>query len=142
MKRNFILIALATICWHTQAQTVIKVIDGDTYKVLFNGKERTIRLANVDTPELDQYLGKTIKDSLAQLLEGTTLSLEAHRSDVYRRLIVTVTFKGMSMDSLLLAKGWAWFYTKYSRKADLKKYEAAAKLNGLGVWQCVQPVPP
>lgn len=142
MKRNFILIVLATICWHTQAQTVIKVIDGDTYKVLFNGKKRTIRLANVDAPELDQYLGETVKDSVSKLLEGTTLSLEAQTTDLYGRLIVTAAYKKMSLDSLLIAKGWAWFYTKYSRKADLKKYEAAAKLKGLGVWQCVQPVPP
>jgi endonuclease YncB( thermonuclease family) len=142
MKQIITLILLVAICWQMQAQIVVKVIDGDTYKVLLDGKIKTVRLANVDAPELDQYLGKPIKDSVANLIQGSTISLEAHSTDLYGRLIVNTTYKGMSLDSLLIAKGWAWFYAKYSHKLDLKNYEAGAKLKGLGIWQCVQPVPP
>ncbi len=142
MKHIHTLILMVAICFTANAQLVVKVIDGDTYKVLLYGKLQNIRLQNVDAPELDQYFGKAIKDSVAKLLEGSMLSLELHSSDIYSRTLVTATFKGMSLDSLLIAKGWAWFYTKYSKKLDLKIYEAAAKLKGLGLWRCEQSVPP
>lgn len=142
MKQNFILILLATICLQLQSQIVIKVIDGDTYKVLLNGKLQTIRLANVDAPELDQSFGIAVRDSVVSLIKGSTLSLEAITRDLFGRLIVAAKYKGVSLDSLLIAKGLAWFYISYSHKLELKNYEAAAKLKGLGIWQCVQPVPP
>ncbi len=142
MKHIQTLILVVAICFSATAQLVVKVTDGDTYKVLLNGKLQTIRLKNIDAPELDQYLGKTVKDSVAKLIEGTTLSLELHSSDLYGRTLVSATYKGMSLDSLLIAKGWAWFYTSYSNKFDLKYYEAAAKLKGLGLWRCEHNIPP
>lgn len=142
MKHIHSLILMVAICLTANAQLVVKVIDGDTYKVLLNGKLQNIRLQNVDAPELDQYFGKAIKDSVTKLLEGSMLSLELHSSDIYGRTLVTATYKGMSLDSLLIAKGWVWFYTKYSKQLDLKDYEAAARLKGLGLWRCEHNVPP
>lgn len=142
MKHIHTLILIVAVCINTNAQLVVKAIDGDTYKVLQNGKLRNVRLQNVDAPELDQYFGKAIKDSVAKLLEGSVLSLELHSNDIYGRTLVTARYKGMSLDSLLIAKGWAWFYTKYSKQLDLKIYEAAAKLKGLGLWRCEHNVPP
>lgn len=142
MKHIYTLVLMVVICFNANAQLVVKVIDGDTYKVLLNGKLQNIRLQNIDAPELDQYFGKAIKDSVAKLLNGATLLLELRSSDIYGRTLVTATYKGMSLDSLLIAKGWAWFYTKYSKQLDLKIYEAAARLKGLGLWRCEHNVPP
>jgi len=142
MKHIHTLILMVAICFNANAQLVVKVIDGDTYKVLLNGKLQNVRLMNVDAPELDQYFGKAVKDSVTTLIEGNMIALELHSSDIYGRTIVTATYKGMSLDSLLIAKGWAWFYISYSRNTDLKYYEAAAKLKGLGLWRCEHNVPP
>ncbi len=142
MKHIHTLILMTAICFKADAQLVVKVIDGDTYKVLLNGKLQNVRLMNVDAPELDQYFGKAVKDSVTTLIEGNMIALELHSSDIYGRTLVTATYKGMSLDSLLIAKGWAWFYTSYSKNLDLKYYEAAARLKGLGLWRCEHTVPP
>lgn len=142
MKHIHTLILIVTICFTANAQLVVKVIDGDTYKVLFNGKMQNIRLMNVDAPELDQYFGKAAKDCVAKLIQGKVISLELHSSDNYGRTLVNAYYKGMSLDSLIISKGWACFYSSYSKKLDLKYYEAAAKLKGLGLWRCEQFVPP
>lgn len=142
MKQIHTLILLVALSLTVKAQLVVKVIDGDTYKVLLNGKLKNIRLQNVDAPELDQYFGKAIRDNVAKLLEGSVLLLELHSTDIYGRTLVTANYKRMSLDSLLIAKGWAWFYPKYSKELDLKIYEAAAKLKGLGLWRCEHNVPP
>lgn len=142
MKHIHTLILMVAICFTANAQLVVKVIDGDTYKVLLNGKLQNVRLMNVDAPELDQYFGKAARDSVAKLIQGSVIALELHSSDIYGRTLVTATFKGMSLDSLLIAKGWAWFYPSYSKNIDLKYCEAAAKLKGLGLWRCEQIVPP
>jgi len=142
MKHIHTLILMTAICFKADAQLVVKVIDGDTYKVLQNGKLQNVRLMNVDATELDQYFGKAVKDSVANLIKGSVIALELHSSDIYGRTIVIATYKGMSLDSLLIAKGWAWFYTSYSKNFDLKYYEAAARLKGLGLWRCEHNVPP
>lgn len=142
MKHIHTLILMAAICFTAKAQLVVKVIDGDAYKVLLNGKLQNVRLLNVDAPELDQYFGKAIKDSVANLIQGSVIALELHSSDIYGRTLVTAAYRGMSLDSLLIAKGWAWFYTSYSKKIDLTYYEAAARLKGLGLRRREHNVPP
>jgi endonuclease YncB( thermonuclease family) len=142
MKHIHTLILMVAICFTANAQLVVKVIDGDTYKVLLNGKLQNVRLMNVDAPELDQYFGKAVRDSVAKLIQGSVILLESHSSNIYGRTLVTATFKGMSLDSFLIAKGWACFYPTYSKNLDLRYYEAAARLKGLGLWRCEQIVPP
>ena len=142
MKHIQTLILMAAICFTANAQLVVKVIDGDTYKVLLNGKLKNVRLVNVDAPELDQYFGIAARDSVAKLIQGFFITLKLHRSDIYGRTIVSATYKGRSLDSLLIAKGWACFYNSYSKNTDFKYCEAAARLKGLGIWKCAHPVPP
>ena len=46
-----ILVPTLLACKTVKAYRVIRVIDGDTIKVEYNGKSETIRLIGVDTPE-------------------------------------------------------------------------------------------
>ncbi len=124
------------------AQIVVSVHDADTYKVLLNGKIQTVRLLNVDAPELDQYFGKTASDSIATLLLRHKIDLEAQGTDLYGRLLVNININGKGLDSILIANGWAWSYTKYSHNLQLNIYEAAARKKGLGLWKCEFNVPP
>lgn len=43
------------------AQFVIKVIYGDTYKILLDGEVQHVRLKNVDAPELKQFFERLLK---------------------------------------------------------------------------------
>jgi micrococcal nuclease len=46
-----LLTALVLPCYSSEKATVLRVIDGDTLKVLINGQEESVRLIGIDTPE-------------------------------------------------------------------------------------------
>ena len=60
----------------TEAQLVVQVYDGDTYKILVNGKLEIIRLENVDAPELSQYYGKFVKAGVSKLILGKIVKVD------------------------------------------------------------------
>ncbi len=130
------------ICSGACAQLVVGVPDADTYKILMNGRTRMVRLAHVDAPENNQHFGKVATDCVANLILGRQVQLEPQGTDLYGRMIAVVFFQGMRIDSLLLVRGWAWFYTAYSNLHSYSLYQAAAKERGLGLWACPQAVPP
>jgi len=142
MKQLQIFILILLNCFAVKAQRIMQVHDGDTYKVLLNGKLQTVRLQNIDAPELDQHFGKAARDSVASQILFHTVQLDSNGRDLYGRLLVNIRIDGMSLDSLLIANGWAWVYTAYSTNPQLSIYEAAAKQKSLGLWQCTDPVPP
>jgi len=47
----FVLTLLSSSLYAQQTTTVVRVIDGDTLKVRYWGKEESIRLIGIDTPE-------------------------------------------------------------------------------------------
>ena len=48
---------------------VISITDGDTFKVLLSGKEETIRIACIDSPEMSEDpWGQKAKDALTGML--------------------------------------------------------------------------
>ncbi|MEO6671272.1 MAG: thermonuclease family protein [Ferruginibacter sp.] len=142
MKNIKLLLPILFVCLATSAQLVEQVIDGDTYKVLDKGKFTTIRLANVDAPELSQYYGKSVKASVSKLILGKSITLDVRRNDRYGRTIADVMIDGLSLDSLLVVKGWAWHYVSCSLNPDLTIYQNhAARLNK-GMWKCKHNIPP
>jgi micrococcal nuclease len=136
----FLLTAFAGIC--QQPCIVTHVIDGDTYKIFYASKFQTVRLLNVDAPEIGQYFGTNAKDSVTKLLLGRTVNAALYKKDLYGRQLVSIQLKGINFDSLLLARGWATFYYKYSNNKMLAATEATAKLQCTGIWQCFNNVPP
>lgn len=109
------------------------VYDGDTYKVLINGKLQVIRLANVDAPELNQYYGKLVKSRVSNLILGRIVDLEPIGKDRFRRTVANVTVGGKSLDSILVVSGWAWHYVAYSHHPYLSNVESQARRN---CWGC------
>jgi endonuclease YncB( thermonuclease family) len=126
----------------TQSQTIIRLKDADTYVVLYNGKSITIRIENIDAPELEQYYGLQAKDSVSNLIYGKTVSIKIDGTDIYGRSLASITYNGHRLDSILVCKGWAWFYPKYSHDYQLSIYEDAAKAKSLGLWSCATSIPP
>lgn len=47
----FILLLINSVLAAQEIATVLKIIDGDTLKLNYNGKEENIRLIGIDTPE-------------------------------------------------------------------------------------------
>nr|WP_279664292.1 thermonuclease family protein [Ectobacillus ponti] len=94
---------------------VLRTVDGDTLKVSYQGKEETVRLILVDTPETVkpntpvQPFGKEASDFTKAQLTGQTVELEldAQERDQYGRLLAYVWYKGSLYNAQLLEKGYA-----------------------------------
>jgi micrococcal nuclease len=78
-----------------QAYEVATVIDGDTVKLIIDGRPTTVRLIGIDTPEtvhptkpVEPY-GKRASEFLHNMLAGGSVYLEygAERTDKYGRLL-------------------------------------------------------
>ena len=144
MKKYLFILLFITGCYGLKSQEVslIRVIDGDTYEVLLNGKKQPIRLMNVDAPELKQAYGAAVKDSLSQLFKSKTIKIAAFKLDIYGRLLVQINYQGKALDSLLVSKGWAWCYEKYNTNSLLAMQQIVAIQQRKGLWYCPKPVPP
>jgi len=78
---------------------VVSVTDGDTIKVLKDGKQIKIRLASIDCPERGQPYSKAAKRFTAKLVAGRIVTIWPTDTDRYGR---TVAF--VFVDATQLAK--------------------------------------
>lgn len=65
---------------------ITEVIDGDTFKTRFE----TMRLEEIDAPEIDSEGGRKAKRKLEELILNKTIEYEEKARDNYGRLIVQV----------------------------------------------------
>jgi len=125
---------------------VIRVVDGDTFKVDFNGVEKSVRLIGVDTPESvhpdsnkNTDEGNIASDYTKKLIEGKNIVLEfdVQEKDQYGRLLAYAYIDGDMVNKLLLQEG----YAKVSTYPPNIKYvdefttiEKKARENKKGFW--------
>ena len=121
---------------------VVRVVDGDTYDVLAGGVRYRVRLLGVDAPEPDQPFGHQAGDSVARLLGPQRLVWLTRRGvDLYGRTLATVRLPvangpALALDSLLVARGWAWAWDPKRRVAGRTAQQAAAVAGRRGLWKC------
>lgn len=129
----FILPASAT---ETEVE-VIKVIDGDTIKVLINGEKENIRLIDIDCFETrknkraifqaENYhlsIGEVIKrgnyskQALANLLKNETkIILKWNKRDFFNRILGEIyTSKNININQYMLNEGGCFKYEKIKKK--------------------------
>lgn len=137
-----------------EAARVVRVIDADTYIVLSGSSTFRLRLLGVDAPEHDQAFGPQATDSVARLLTPGRVVLVAKSGlDLYGRTLgavllptstVAAAGRPVPLDSLLVARGWAWAYDPDRAVAGRAAQQAAAQRAGRGLWRCGAPaaVPP
>ena len=120
------------------ASSSLKIIDGDT--IILNSEK--IRLYGIDTPEIKQtctdnyghtYLcGIRAKLELEKIIGSRKVSCIKKTKDRYKRSISICYVDENDINSLMVKRGWALAYRKYSKK--YVKDEAIAKLNDAGMW--------
>ena len=138
----------------TQAQfepidaTVVRVIDGDTIRVCFEGKSHTVRLMGVDTPETKhptkavQFFGREATAFTKAALEGKTVLLAKDRTgdtvDRYGRLLRYVLLDGDNFNARLIREGYAHAYRRFpfSKRTEFIQLEDQARRRGIGLWNC------
>ncbi|MFV9833120.1 endonuclease [Bacillus subtilis] len=124
-----------------------RTVDGDTIKVIYNGKKDTVRYLLVDTPETKkphscvQPYGEDASKRNKELVNSGKLQLEfdkGDRRDKYGRLLAYVYADGKSVQETLLKEGLArvaYVYepnTKYIDQFRLDEQEA--KSEKLSIW--------
>ncbi len=134
----------------TQDATLVRVVDGDTIRVMVGGVEERVRSIGIDTPELNTSSAATpdpyaeaATDANARLLAGGRLVLEKDVSerDHYERLLRNVWIERDGAWTLvnlaLVAEGYAQVSTY---PPDVKYVDVllaagrAAREAGRGLW--------
>ncbi|WP_343032855.1 stalk domain-containing protein [Cytobacillus depressus] len=136
-----------TAAYHQLDGVVTKVVDGDTVKVSLNGKEETIRLLLIDTPETVhptkpvEPFGKEASDFAKQLMppgKAVKVELDVSERDKYGRLLAYVYADGRMVNELLLEKGLArvaYVYVPNTRYVDqFREIQTKAQKQQIGIW--------
>ena len=120
------------------ASSSLKIIDGDT--IILNSEK--IRFYGIDTPEIKQTCtdnyghtytcGVKAKLELKKIIGSRKVSCIKKTKDRYKRSISICYVDENDINSLMVKRGWALAYRKYSKK--YVKDESIAKLNNAGMW--------
>lgn len=123
---------------------VVAVSDGDTIRVHgATGRALTIRLAEIDAPEMEQPGAKEATKALADLVLSRTIIVRIFDIDIHRRVVGRVYVDGMYVNAEMVARGHAWAYTRYLQDRSLAELEEQARRSKLGLWAAAgEPVPP
>ena len=128
------------------AGLVVGITDGDTIKVMHNGKAEKIRLHGIDCPEKGQPYGTKAKQFTSQLVFGKEVIVKDYGLDNnrYKRTLGEIVLHdGRVVNEELLRAGLAWWYRKYvPNRVDLAALEEEARTARRGLWADPHPVPP
>lgn len=122
----------------------VGVTDGDTLRVMHNGREEKIRLDGVDAPEKSQPFGSRSKQNLSALVFGQVVTVAPTDRDRYGRTVARVyTADGRCVNAEQVGAGLAWWYREYAlHDTALEALEAEARRARRGLWADPMPVAP
>ena len=138
------LFAAAPLCFAWTGK-VVSVADGDTIKVLNDGKAVTVRLYGIDAPEMDQDSGLHAKRLVSAFVAGRDIEIRPLDVDTYGRTVGLVYVDGNVLNELMIRNGYAWVYRYHCRVkfcADWNKLEREARRQKKGMWGNAKIVPP
>jgi len=122
---------------------VVGVIDGDSLRVMHEGKAELIRLIGVDCPEKRQPFGTRAKEYTSTLAFGKDVTVRGDKRDRYGRTLAEIFLPdGRSLNEELVKEGLAWWFRKYSKDLQLRELERQARDAQRGLWMDPHPVPP
>ena len=126
---------------------VIRVVDGDTIVIRYNGKYEKVRFLCVNTPESvhpdkkqNIPMGKTASRYTQKKLTGkyVDLEFESYKRGNYGRLLAYVFVDGKNINLDLVRKGLSPYYTKYGKSqkydAEFRAAERQARKEKLNIW--------
>jgi endonuclease YncB( thermonuclease family) len=118
------------------AGKVVGVTDGDSLKVLMDGRQTAVRLEGIDAPETSQPFGKAAKAALSDLVFGRVVVLvPLEKPDRYGRTLARVLVGGVDVNQEMVRQGLAWHYLEYSTDQSLAAAESEAWQSQRGLWQ-------
>lgn len=122
---------------------VIGVKDGDTYIVLIEKTQVTIRLEHVDCPEKKQAFGQAAKKFGSDFCFGREVKVLWNKvKDRNGRWIAEIYYNDKCLNKELVRNGLAWHFKKYSKSKEYADLEIEAQKNKIGLWREKEPVAP
>ncbi len=152
--KNIIILTLALLSCNPSAKNedtllsnfegkVVGIKDGDTFNVMCEGKERTIRLSHIDCPERKQPFGSKAKMMASDLCFGRMVTVVSKgETDRYKRLIAEVYVGDICINKELVRQGLAWHFLKYSTDTTYERLEKQARQKKIGLWNDAKQTPP
>jgi micrococcal nuclease len=127
---------------------VTKITDGDTIHISMDGRDETIRLLGINTPEtVDprravECYGKEASVRMKEIADGKIVRLEYDDSqslrDAYDRLLAYVYLEdGQMINRKMVAEGYAYEYTymtPYLYQKDFRNLQRLAQSAKRGLW--------
>jgi len=127
---------------------VVRVVDGDTIVIRYNGMYEKVRLLCVDTPESvhpDEKqnipMGETASRYTQKKLTGKSVNLEFEIKRLRGnndRLLAYVFVDGQNLNLDLVRQGLSPYYTKYGKSekydAEFRAAEKQARKEKLNIW--------
>lgn len=152
MRILFTLFVASLIPVEATAETITRILDGDTLEVRGEGKLVRVRLADIDAPEKSQPFGQRAKQKLTQLVSNVDgVAVQPTGQDRYGRTIARVYVKKCQPQCLayyvnaeMVKSGLAWAY-RYHEKATseyMKALENEARASKVGLWSVPGAVEP
>jgi len=92
---------------------VLRVVDGDTFKVMYDGEETSVRFFGIDAPERRVPGGPEATAALRGMIGGRVVRLEfpcKRKRDNFGRLLCNVYIDGRDVGASMLASGNATVY--------------------------------
>jgi micrococcal nuclease len=131
-----------------ESAQVVRVVDGDTLKVMLNGQEQTVRLIGIDTPESVhprqpvECFGIEASNKAKELASDQPVQLAADPTqdsvDRYGRLLRYVYLPdGALLNWELIYQGYAFEYTynvPYFYQSEFQQAERDAREQQRGLW--------
>jgi endonuclease YncB( thermonuclease family) len=111
---------------------VTRVLDGDTFEVLIDGRPERVRLGMIDTPESSMAGGQEATDFARSLIEGKQVTLTNLRRDTYGRLLAShANVDGVDLGTRLIESGMAW---AYKNEGPQWAAQQEAQMEQQGLW--------
>lgn len=123
---------------------VTKVSDGDSVD-FFNGTDTIkVRLQHIDAPERNQAYSTESWQFLRNLIYKKEVVLEvSNETDRYKRAIAVLILNDeIDVNKLMVEKGLAWHFKKYSSDKTYHNLERQARKQKVGLWAESNPVQP
>jgi micrococcal nuclease len=128
---------------------VVRVVDGDTIVIKYNGKYEKVRLLCVNTPESvhpdkkqNIPMGKVASRYTQKKLTSKYVNLEFEIKKLrgnYGRLLAYVFVDGQNLNLDLVRQGLSPYYTKYGKSekydAEFRAVEKQARKEKLNIWE-------
>ena len=122
---------------------VVGVKDGDTYVILIDKTQITIRLEHVDCPEKKQAYGQVAKQFGSDFCYGKEVKIKWNKAkDRNGRWIAEIYLLDKCLNKELVKNGLAWHFKKYSKSVEYSNLELEARKRKIGLWRDKQPIAP